>query len=162
MIGPADVIANGLRCPGAKEDRACVGDLFGQRRRVRDAEFEVFGGYPVGKLRGHSQIGHGDHRAKVAPAGTGDGPTFQRLQAFFDSRHNGGPKGGVVQFHMDKFANPAGLVEYIEGQNGFAKIKDNKLIIRRDWAKAKDRVNGAFAIARDLAAKAESAPAKKG
>ena len=78
------------------------------------------------------------------------------------ARLDGGPKGAVVQFHMDKFASPAGLVEYIEGQKGFAKVKDNKLVIRRDWKSAKDRVNGAFAIARDLAAKAQETAKKAG
>ena len=78
------------------------------------------------------------------------------------ARLDGGPKGAVVQFHLDKFADPAGLVEYIESQKGFAKIKDNKLVIRRDWKSAKDRVNGAFAIARDLASKVSEGAKKAG
>jgi transcription-repair coupling factor (superfamily II helicase) len=65
-----------------------------------------------------------------------------------------GPKGGTIQFHNDKYANPAGLVSFIEDQRGLAKVKDNKIIVRRDWSKTKDRVQGAFAVARDLAAKA--------
>ncbi|QDC09829.1 transcription-repair coupling factor [Oceanicola sp. D3] len=69
---------------------------------------------------------------------------------------DGGPKGGTVQFHNDKFANPAGLVEYIQAQNGFAKIRDNKLVVRRDWAKASDKIKGAYAIARDLAEKVKA------
>lgn len=72
------------------------------------------------------------------------------------ARLDGGPKGAVIQFHMNKFANPAGLVEYISGQKDLAKIRDNKLVVRRDWSSAKDRVNGAYAIARDLAAQVES------
>jgi len=70
------------------------------------------------------------------------------------ARLDGGPKGAVVQFHQDKFANPAGLVEYIQGQKDLAKVKDNKLIVRRDWKSDADRIKGAFAIARDLAEKA--------
>lgn len=62
-----------------------------------------------------------------------------------------GPKGATIQFHNDKFANPAGLVEFIQAQRGLAKVKDNKIVIRRDWAKDKDKIRGAFAIARDLA-----------
>ena len=48
---------------------------------------------------------------------------------------DGGPKGATVQFYNDKFISPEGLVEFIKNQNGTAKIKDNKLIIRRDWKK---------------------------
>ena len=64
---------------------------------------------------------------------------------------DGGPKGATVQFYNDKFISPEGLVEFIKNQNGTAKIKDNKLIIRRDWKKNSDKFKGAFAIARDLA-----------
>ena len=69
------------------------------------------------------------------------------------ARLDGGPKGATIQFHNDKFANPAGLVEFLQAQNGLAKIKDNKIVIRRDWATGADRIKGAFAIARDLAEK---------
>jgi transcription-repair coupling factor (superfamily II helicase) len=71
------------------------------------------------------------------------------------ARLDAGPKGATVQFHGDKFANPAGLVEYLQADRGLSKIRDNKLVIRRDWATDNDRVRGAFAIARDLAAKAK-------
>ena len=64
---------------------------------------------------------------------------------------DGGPKGATVQFYNDKFISPEGLVEFIKNQNGTAKIKDNKLIIRRDWKRNSDKFKGAFAIARDLA-----------
>ncbi|WP_425074734.1 transcription-repair coupling factor [Sagittula sp. S175] len=64
---------------------------------------------------------------------------------------DGGPKGATIQFHNDKFASPAGLVKFINDQNGLAKIKDNKIIVRRDWANDRDKIQGAFAIARDLA-----------
>ena len=66
---------------------------------------------------------------------------------------DGGPKGATVQFHNDKFASPAGLVAFIHAQEGMAKVKDNKIIIRRDWTDEKDKIRGAFAIARDLAEK---------
>ena len=64
---------------------------------------------------------------------------------------DGGPKGATVQFHNDKFISPQGLVEFIKKQNGLAKVKDNKLIIKRDWKKKSDKFKGAFAIARELA-----------
>ncbi|WP_226780853.1 transcription-repair coupling factor [Oceaniglobus trochenteri] len=62
-----------------------------------------------------------------------------------------GPKGATIQFHNDRFANPAGLVEFIGEQKGQAKVKDNKIIVLRDWAKTGDKIKGAFAIAQDLA-----------
>ena len=49
------------------------------------------------------------------------------------ARLDGGPKGATVQFHHDKYANPAGLVQFLHAQNGAAKVKDNKIVVRRDW-----------------------------
>ena len=66
---------------------------------------------------------------------------------------DGGPKGATVQFHNDKFASPVGLVEFISDQKGLAKVKDNKIVVRRDWKTDGDKIKGAFAIARDLAQK---------
>lgn len=66
---------------------------------------------------------------------------------------DGGPKGATLLFHNDKFASPQGLVEFLHDQRGMAKIKDNKIIVRRDWTKEADRIKGAFSIARDLAEK---------
>ncbi|MDE4096425.1 transcription-repair coupling factor [Phaeobacter gallaeciensis] len=77
-----------------------------------------------------------------------------------------GPKGATLQFHNDKFASPQGLVEFIEDQKGLAKVKDNKIVVRRDWKKDSDKIKGAFAIARDLAEKVvaekKKAKAKQG
>ena len=64
---------------------------------------------------------------------------------------DGGPKGVTLQFHNDKFASPMGLVDFIQDQRGFARVKDNKIIVRRDWAKDSEKIKGAYAIARDLA-----------
>ncbi|MBF9059008.1 transcription-repair coupling factor [Rhodobacterales bacterium HKCCSP123] len=71
------------------------------------------------------------------------------------ARLDAGPKGATVQFHMDKFPNPAGLVAFVQDQKGLAKVKDNKIVVRRDWARDADKIKGAFAIARDLAMQAE-------
>jgi len=68
-----------------------------------------------------------------------------------------GPKGATIQFHNDKFPNPAGLVDFVQDQQGLAKIKDTKIVVRRDWARGSDKIKGAFAIARDLAVKAKPA-----
>jgi transcription-repair coupling factor (superfamily II helicase) len=69
------------------------------------------------------------------------------------ARLDGGPKGATIQFHNDKFAAPDGLVQFIKDQQGLAKVKDNKIVVRRDWRKDADKIKGAFAIARDLAEK---------
>ncbi|WP_050927841.1 transcription-repair coupling factor [Aestuariivita boseongensis] len=69
------------------------------------------------------------------------------------SKLDGGPKGATIQFHNDKFASPEGLVEFIQAQKGLAKVKDNKIVVRRDWKNDADKIKGAFAIARDLAEK---------
>lgn len=66
---------------------------------------------------------------------------------------DGGPKGATIQFHNDKFASPQGLVEFVQAQKGLAKVKDNKIVVRRDWKNDADKIKGAFAIARDLAEK---------
>ncbi len=72
---------------------------------------------------------------------------------------DGGPRGATIQFHNDKFASPQGLVEFIQDQKGLAKIKDNKIVVRRDWAKESDKIKGAYAIARDLAVKVKESKA---
>jgi transcription-repair coupling factor (superfamily II helicase) len=66
---------------------------------------------------------------------------------------DGGPKGATIQFHNDKFASPMGLVDFIQNENGTAKVKDNKIVVLRDWQKDSDKIKGAYAIARDLAEK---------
>ncbi|GGE42826.1 transcription-repair coupling factor [Actibacterium pelagium] len=62
-----------------------------------------------------------------------------------------GPKGATIQFHNDKFASPKGLVQFMEAERGQAKVKDNKIIVRRDWKKTSEKIKGAFSIAQDLA-----------
>ena len=66
---------------------------------------------------------------------------------------DGGAKGASIQFHNNKFASPQGLVEFIDDQRGKAKVKDNKIVISRDWPRDNDKIKGAFAIAKDLAEK---------
>ncbi|MEL7138686.1 MAG: TRCF domain-containing protein, partial [Pseudomonadota bacterium] len=70
-----------------------------------------------------------------------------------------GPKGATIQFRNDRFDNPAGLADYLASQNGLAKVKDTRLVIRRDWADDESKLKGAFAIARDLAKIAKDAKA---
>lgn len=67
------------------------------------------------------------------------------------SKLDGGAKGAVIQFYKNKFINPAGLAEYMADQRGSAKVRDNKIVIRRDWISDNQKVKGAFIIARDFA-----------
>ena len=66
-----------------------------------------------------------------------------------------GPKGAVIQFHNDKYANPAGLVAFMQDQRGTAKVRDNKIVVLRDWSRKGDKVKGAYIIVRELAALAK-------
>ncbi|MEL6959319.1 MAG: transcription-repair coupling factor [Pseudomonadota bacterium] len=76
------------------------------------------------------------------------------------SQLDGGPKGAVIRFHNDKFISPEGLVEFIQDQRGLASVKDKKIVIKRDWPNDKAKIQGAFGIARDLAAKVKEAKKK--
>ena len=67
-----------------------------------------------------------------------------------------GPKGAVIQFYQDKFISPSGLAQYLLDSRGTAKIKDNKLIVLRDWANDDKKVKGAYIIARELAVMAKN------
>ncbi len=77
------------------------------------------------------------------------------------SKLDAGPKGATIQFHNDRFARPEGLVEFVKNQNGLAKVKDNKVVVRRDWKSDADKIKGAFAIAVDLAEAAGAVRRKK-
>ena len=74
------------------------------------------------------------------------------------ARLDGGPKGATVQFHNDKYANPAGLVQFLNDQKGLAQGQGqpDRGPPRLERA-TKARLAGAFAIARDLAALARPA-----
>ena len=77
----------------------------------------------------------------------------KRAQIFkFDS----GPKGATIQFYNNKFKSPSGLVTFIDNENGYAKIRDNKLVVIRSWAKDRDRIRGSFNLAKDLAKLAQA------
>ena len=63
-----------------------------------------------------------------------------------------GPKGGVVTFRNNQFANPAGLVQFIAQQSGNLKLRpDHKLVSVRNWEDVKQRMVGATNLAAKLA-----------
>jgi transcription-repair coupling factor (superfamily II helicase) len=62
-----------------------------------------------------------------------------------------GPKGATVSFHNDKFANPAGLVDFLKAQGPAARVNGNRIVLTGEMKSEADRIKGAFAIARNLA-----------
>ncbi len=73
-----------------------------------------------------------------------------------------GPKGAVLSFHNDRFANPAGLVAFLQAQAGSAKLRpDHRLVVTRVWDEARERLRGAGVLLTQLAEIAEGAPADK-
>ena len=62
-----------------------------------------------------------------------------------------GPKGAVLAFHNDEFANPAALVAFISAQAGLVKLRpDQRLVYRRNWQTPQARLEGARRLLRDL------------
>ncbi|MBF0355741.1 MAG: transcription-repair coupling factor [Alphaproteobacteria bacterium] len=63
-----------------------------------------------------------------------------------------GPKGAVIAFRNNVYANPAGLVDLISRQVGTIKLRpDHKLVVMRNWEEAEARIKGAEKIALELA-----------
>lgn len=69
-----------------------------------------------------------------------------------------GAKGVLVSFHNDDFADPVGLIGYVERLKGTAKLRpDNKLVIQRAWGNAEARLNGLVQLTKGLSAIARRA-----
>ncbi len=63
-----------------------------------------------------------------------------------------GPKGATVAFHNDQFANPEGLIGFIESQTGQVSLRpDHRLVYRRVWDDAKARLRGVRHMLEQLA-----------
>ncbi len=63
-----------------------------------------------------------------------------------------GPKGALVHFWQDRFADLPGLINYVERLKGTAKLRpDSKLVIQRNWPTAESRMNGMLQLSRGLA-----------
>ncbi|HRX40308.1 MAG TPA: transcription-repair coupling factor, partial [Parvularculaceae bacterium] len=69
-----------------------------------------------------------------------------------------GPKGAVISFRNDVFANPAGLVGYISTSPNDIKLRpDQKLVFRQNWPDEKLRLRGCrsiLGILQDIASEA--------
>ncbi len=68
-----------------------------------------------------------------------------------------GPKGAVLTLYENRFANPEGLVAYIQKQAGTVKLRpDQKLVFIRPWDDARHRVRGVRQLMDELANLAEA------
>jgi transcription-repair coupling factor (superfamily II helicase) len=68
-----------------------------------------------------------------------------------------GPKGVVISFRDNAFANPNGLVRYIADQGSFAKVRpDMRILFQRDFERPDDRLKGTSVILKNLARLAET------
>jgi transcription-repair coupling factor (superfamily II helicase) len=68
-------------------------------------------------------------------------------------RLEAGPKGVIVAFRDNSFANPQGLVRYVAEQGPQAKVRpDMKIVFVRDFATKAARLEGTRQILRTLAA----------
>jgi transcription-repair coupling factor (superfamily II helicase) len=62
-----------------------------------------------------------------------------------------GPKGAVISFLNDEFANPMSLVALVQRKAGGWKVRpDHKLVVKGEWPTPDDRLTAAEKIALDL------------
>jgi len=68
-----------------------------------------------------------------------------------------GPKGVIVAFRDNSFANPEGLVRYVGEQGSLAKVRpDMRIVFIRDFDEEEERLKGTTTILRNLARIAET------
>ena len=64
-----------------------------------------------------------------------------------------GPKGAVLQFRQNRFAQPEKLVGFITKHSRLFSIRpDQRLVCKQDWPEPKARVNGVEKLVKNLAA----------
>ncbi|XSG83546.1 MAG: transcription-repair coupling factor [Methyloligella sp. ZOD6] len=63
-----------------------------------------------------------------------------------------GPKGAVLSFRNQSFANPEGLIAFIGKEGAGVKLQpDHKLVYYEDWPESQDRLEGARKLLAELA-----------
>ena len=68
------------------------------------------------------------------------------------SRLDVGPKGVVVSFRNDIFANPVGLLEWVQSKGSLARVRpDQKIVLNQSWETVEGRLKGAEVAARQIA-----------
>ena len=71
-----------------------------------------------------------------------------------------GPKGAVLQFRDSTFANPEGLIAFINKQGKSARVRpDMKVVLFYDWENPAQRLHGTTAVLRNLVRIAEQVKA---
>jgi transcription-repair coupling factor (superfamily II helicase) len=68
-----------------------------------------------------------------------------------------GPKGAVIAFRNNLFANGGGLIRFIGEQGSMAKVRpDQRVVFIRDWSRPADRLKGVATILTRLVKLAET------
>jgi len=63
-----------------------------------------------------------------------------------------GPKGAVITFRKNQFANPEGLVAFMGRSKGGVRLQpDHKLVYKAEWATPEARLQGIRWLVRELA-----------
>ena len=92
-----------------------------------------------------------------APAEVGSLISLARIKALARAANvekvDAGPKGVVLGFRDNEFADPSGLVKLIAQDGPQAKVRpDHKVVFLRDWPSAESRLKGTLSILKKLAA----------
>src|ERR1044071_766071 len=75
-------------------------------------------------------------------------------------RIEAGPKGAVISFRDNTFANPERLLGFIREQGAQARVRpDMKVVFFEDWERPEERLKGAAGILRSLVQLAQPAKA---
>jgi transcription-repair coupling factor (superfamily II helicase) len=68
------------------------------------------------------------------------------------SQIDAGPKGAVIQFRKNQFANPEGLVAFMQKSRGAVRLQpDHRMVFKADWDLPELRLKGVRALALELA-----------
>jgi transcription-repair coupling factor (superfamily II helicase) len=63
-----------------------------------------------------------------------------------------GPKGAVIAFRGDQFANPLGLVKLVQRKSAVWRVRpDNRVVVKGEWESSDERLNAAERILTELA-----------
>ena len=62
-----------------------------------------------------------------------------------------GPKGAVITFRNDSFANPMGLVKFLPTRPDWKLRPDQKLLVKGEWPDAQSRLAAAERVVKELA-----------
>ena len=84
----------------------------------------------------------------------------QHCRAAGIAKIDAGPKGAVVTFRNDQFANPAGLIDFLTRHPKTAKLRpDHRMVYQRDWQTTDERMAGVINLTRTLSGIARVASA---